>query len=159
MIVSCSWIGLTASAYQESDEPAAPRWFVVVQVTATQRYTLLIFKTLGQKSRLLIDHAVPAAREKEMEQIVGTIVKQFDLPPLDEKGQIAGTDQPPAQVVFVIRQFTKNRRREVWFGRDEAERLGVQAALDKLIAIVNEQVGPQSTDADLREFQGVLKGK
>jgi hypothetical protein len=159
VVLGCS-LAATAFGYQEPKQrPVLRRWFVVVNVSATQNFRLSIVTAIGKDHLVLLERALGAEHTKEMESIVATIVEQFDLPPLDEKGQVAGADQPSTQVIFLIRQSTKNRRREIWFGRDEAEQLGMQAAIEKLIAIVNEEIGPTTADAELREFQGILKSK
>jgi hypothetical protein len=115
-----------------------------------------IYKAIGNQKQPIFNWSLPANGAKEMESIVGTIAKKFDLPPLDTKREIAWPPQSGSQLIFVVRRLSNNRRKDIWFSREDAVRLEMQDAIERLIAIANERMGPERNQ-DLRDFQRSLE--
>jgi hypothetical protein len=148
---------LAATVLPHEAAQAEAQWFLVIDASkvapamldSPYQYTLRIFTTDGKQKRLLLNRALPPDGMKNMDEITRIIFKQFNLPSLDENGKIAVSGESRSPVTFVFRQSTNNRRKEVWFGPDDAQRLGLQTSIEELIAITNEQIGAKPT-ADLQ---------
>jgi hypothetical protein len=75
---------------------------------------------------------------------------------VDTNLEIAWRRQSGSLFIFVVRRLSYNRRYDFCFSREDAVRLEMQDAIERLIAIANERMGPERNQ-DLRDFQRSLE--
>jgi len=130
------------------EQPVAHRWLVVVEdlvldsgtAEPPHRYKLKVFEAIAKERRLICNRDLRGAGADDMKYIARALRKSSVLPSLDDSGKIARSTKSASEIQIVVRQQTNNRRMDVWFNGEEAERLGVQDDVNKLISLVNGQL-------------------
>jgi hypothetical protein len=129
--------------------PGARRRFTVVvhatsidprEADSRRRYRILFYEAAADKHRTLLDRELMGADASHAEAMTAAVLKKFAVPQLNDQGQVAPSTRPASATAIAVRLDANNRRVDRWFGREQAESLGVQKEVDRLVKVLNERL-------------------